>query len=100
MDLSETPDDRAFRERVREWLHDNVPRERRPGSGPAMRAFDCAWQRRQFDGGWAGIAWPQEFGGCGLSLTQQLAWYEEYARAGAPVLGASFVGLSHAGPTL
>ena len=65
-----------------------------------MRDFDLAWQGRQHEGGWAGLAWPAEFGGRGASLLEQLIWYEEYARAGAPPAGAMFVALSHAGPTL
>jgi alkylation response protein AidB-like acyl-CoA dehydrogenase len=36
-----------------------------------------------------------------LSVLEQIVWFEEYARAGAPSpLNASFVGLNHAGPTL
>jgi alkylation response protein AidB-like acyl-CoA dehydrogenase len=52
-------------------------------------------------GGWAGIAWPKETGGRGASVLEQIVWFEEYARAGAPSpLGPTFVGLNHAGPTL
>ena len=65
-----------------------------------MRAFDLAWQRRQYEGGWAGVSWPKEFGGLGLSLTRQLIWHEEYARAEAPDNHLCFVALNHAGPTL
>ena len=65
-----------------------------------MRDFDLAWQRKQYDGGWAGISWPREYGGRGASALEQLIWYEEYARAGGPPSGAMFVALSHAGPTL
>jgi alkylation response protein AidB-like acyl-CoA dehydrogenase len=50
--------------------------------------------------GWAGIAWPREYGGRGASLMEQLIWYEEYARAGAPDISTLFVGLNHAAPTL
>jgi alkylation response protein AidB-like acyl-CoA dehydrogenase len=59
-----------------------------------------AWQRAQFDGGWAGVAWPKEYGGRGLSLIQQMIWHEEYARADGPYIGCGFVGINHAGPTL
>jgi alkylation response protein AidB-like acyl-CoA dehydrogenase len=89
-----------FRAECRDWLASNVPREKRPPEGAAMREFDLAWQRRQFDGGWAGVSWPKEFGGRGASVLEQLIWYEETARAHAPPPGAMFVGLSHAGPTL
>jgi alkylation response protein AidB-like acyl-CoA dehydrogenase len=89
-----------FRAECREWLALNVPRGRRPAEGPPMREFDLAWQRRQFDGGWAGISWPKEYGGRGASVLEQLIWFEECARAGAPASGTMFVALSHAGPTL
>jgi alkylation response protein AidB-like acyl-CoA dehydrogenase len=100
MDLDVTAEDRAFRDEVRTWLREHVPRELRPEIGPEARAFDLAWQRRQFEGGWAGVAWPQEYGGRGLSLLQQMIWFEEYARAGGPYIGTCFVGINHAGPTL
>ena len=89
-----------FRAECREWLAHNVPRGRRPEEGPAMRDFDRAWQRRQFDGGWAGVSWPKDYGGRGASVLEQLIWFEECARAGAPSSGTMFVALSHAGPTL
>ena len=100
MDLDFSREDLLFREQARAWLHDNVPRERRPHSGEPMRAFDMAWQRRQFEGGWAGVSWPSAYGGLGLSLTRQLIWHEEYARADAPDNHLCFVALNHAGPTI
>jgi len=90
-----------FRQEARAWLAANVPSEPPPEDGLASRAFVLAWQRRQAEGGWAGINWPKELGGRGLSVMEQIVWFEEYARAGAPTpLNASFVGLNHAGPTL
>ena len=100
MDVTFTEEDRSFRAQAREWLSRNVPREPPPDDGQALRAFDLAWQATQFEGGWAGISWPVEYGGRGLSLLQQMIWHEEYARAGAPDVGTSFVGLNDAGPTL
>jgi alkylation response protein AidB-like acyl-CoA dehydrogenase len=100
MDLHFSREDTIFREQARAWLRDNVTRERRPHSGEAMRAFDLAWQRKQFEGGWAGVSWPVEYGGLGLSLTRQLIWHEEYARADAPDNHLCFVALNHAGPTI
>jgi alkylation response protein AidB-like acyl-CoA dehydrogenase len=100
MDLAFTPEDDAFRDEARTWLHANVPRERRPEDGKPMCDFDVDWQRRQYEAGWAGISWPSEYGGRNLALMQQLIWYEEFAAAGAPPVGVNFVGLSHAGPTL
>lgn len=100
MDLHVLPEDRRFREEVADWLHDNVPRERRPPEGTEARVFDCEWQRKQYDAGWAGIAWPVEHGGRGFSAQRQMIWYEEYARAKGPWAGVSFVGVNHAGPIL
>lgn len=100
MNLQFDDGDLAFREEVRTWLAEHVPTGPRPHDGAEMRAFDLAWQRTQHDAGYAGIAWPAEYGGLGLSLTRQLIWYEEYALAGGPDVGVCFVGLNHGGPTL
>jgi alkylation response protein AidB-like acyl-CoA dehydrogenase len=100
MDLTFTKDDANFREDARTWLRQNLPTERRPHSGQALRDFDTDWQRRQFEGGWAGVSWPKEYGGLGLPLVRQLIWYEEYARSGAPDNHLCFVALNHGGPTL
>ncbi len=101
MDLHFTADELTFRDEVRTWLAEHVPTEPRPhGDEPDSRDFDLAWQRAQYDGGWAGISWPAEYGGRGLSTIQQLIWYEEYARVEAPWIGACFVGINHGGPTL
>jgi alkylation response protein AidB-like acyl-CoA dehydrogenase len=100
MDLTFSAEDRAFRAEVRDWLHDHKPKEERPHSGTAMRDFDCAWQRTQYDAGYAGIALPCEYGGRGASLTRQLIWHEEYARARAPYVGCMFPGVNQAAPTI
>ena len=106
MHLGFTREEQRFREELCEWLHANVPKERAPHGGAdesgglAMCEFDLAWQRTQYEGGWAGIAWPTEYGGRGLSLVEQVIWYEESAKAGAPPARSCFVGLFHGGPTL
>jgi alkylation response protein AidB-like acyl-CoA dehydrogenase len=90
-----------FRREARSWLEANVPKTKAPTEGPASREYLLAWQKTQFEGGWAGINWPKEFGGRGLSVLEQIVWFEEYARAGAPwPLNATFTMLNHAGPTL
>jgi alkylation response protein AidB-like acyl-CoA dehydrogenase len=82
VDLDISREHAEFRDQVRTWLRESGPREPRPLGGQAMRDFDTAWQRKQFDAGWAGINWPVEYGGRGLSLLQQVVWYEEYATRG------------------
>lgn len=100
MDLTFSPAENEFREAARTWLNENKPKTAPPPLGPETRAYDTAWQRKQFEDGWAGISWPQAYGGRDLSLMEQLIWYEEYARAEAPHIGINFVGVSHAGPTI
>jgi alkylation response protein AidB-like acyl-CoA dehydrogenase len=92
-----------FRAEVRAWLKANVPGDPKPPitrEGHEQAAYLRRWQRKLFEAGWAGINWPREFGGRGLSPLEQVIWYEEYARAGAPEGSGLFVGLHHAGPTL
>lgn len=101
MELAISPALTDFREEARTWLAENVPSEPRPEiSDPAVREFDAAWHAAQYDGGWAGIDWPQEHGGRGLSLIKQVIWYEEFVRAKAPGRGIFGVAFGHAGPTL
>lgn len=104
MRIEVTREEQVFREEVRDWLHDNVPKEKRPTEGDrdglAMREYDLAWQKKLYEGGWAGISWPKQHGGRGLTLDEMMIWHEETARAHAPSAGCHFVGLNHAGPTL
>lgn len=91
----------AFRAEARAWLANNVPSQKAPLDGQAAREYALNWQRIQYEGGWAGLSWPKEAGGRGLSVTELIIWYEEYARAGAPrSLDPLFVALNHAGPTI
>jgi len=103
MNLDLTAEELAFREEASTWLRDNLPKEARPPEGQEMRAFDLAWQRTLFDGGWAGINWPTEYGGRGLTDIQQMIWYEEFAKANPPFTlnnSCTFVGNLHGGPTI
>jgi alkylation response protein AidB-like acyl-CoA dehydrogenase len=100
LEIRFTPAEEAFRAEARAWIEASLPREPRPRALRARADYDRAWQRRMHEAGWAGIAWPREFGGRGATLMEQLIWFEEYARAGAPEMSTLFVGLNHAGPTL
>ena len=101
MDLTYSDEDRGFRERARAWLATSVPNAARPAHGAAAAQFDRDWQRKQYEHGWAGVAWPREFGGLGLTGLQQVIWYEELARAQAPhYINTTYIALMHAGPTI
>jgi alkylation response protein AidB-like acyl-CoA dehydrogenase len=72
-----------FRRRAREWLAANMPRLA-PDAPPPDRAEDEeTWardkvlQRKLWDGGFAGICFPKEYGGLGLTIEHQHAFTEE-----------------------
>ncbi|MFD4761348.1 acyl-CoA dehydrogenase [Streptomyces sp. NPDC058439] len=103
MDLAYTEEEEAFRARLREWLAavlPALPAKPGPDDWPGRRAYDTAWQRMLYDAGYAGLHWPVDAGGRGATPTQHLIFLEETEKAGAPYVGANFVGLLHAGPTI
>ena len=103
MDLSFSPSEQEFRDGLVKWLESVLPSM---GSPPhhqdksARREYDCAWQAMLYEAGYAGINWPEEFGGRGATPTEQLIFLEETTTRDAPYVGMNFVGLLHAGPTL
>ena len=102
MDLNLTAEELQFRDELRAWLKGNVPKDwddRREESLDARFNYLKAWQRKLYDGGWAGISWPKEYGGRGASLMQQVIFWQEMALAGAPPL-ANVLGLGLIGPTI
>ena len=106
MDLNFSPEDEAFRVEARAWLEASLigefaPLRGRGGPGDEHADIDArrAWERKLGAAGWACIGWPKEYGGRGASLTQEILFVEEYARARAPGrLGHIGVGLL--GPTI
>ena len=76
---------RSFRLRAREWIAANLTREAdAPGYGTGIAGRDEAtWQRarelqaRLYAGGFAGICFPREYGGLGLTPAHQRAFNEE-----------------------
>ena len=88
MDLRDTADEAAFRAELREWLAANLPAE--PGR---------EWSRKLYDAGYAGLTWPEEYGGRGAPYSHQAIVLEESARAEAP-MHMGVIGLGMAGPTI
>ena len=88
MNLRDAPDEAAFREEVRAWLAANLPAE--PGK---------EWSHAMYDAGYAGMTWPEEYGGRGAPYSHQAIVLEEFARAGAPN-HMGVIGLGMAGPTI
>jgi alkylation response protein AidB-like acyl-CoA dehydrogenase len=105
MDFVHSPEDESFRVEVRAWFAEHLVGEYAAlGTGSdfgdgADLATRKAWERELAAAGWVGISWPAEYGGRDLSLTQQLIFNEEYARAGGPVR-SGFFGEQLLGPTI
>jgi alkylation response protein AidB-like acyl-CoA dehydrogenase len=100
MDLTFSAAEAAFRDELRAWLADNWDADQRPPEGDsAAFAWRRDWQRRLAEGGWAGVHWPREYGGRGATVTESAIFFEELARARAP-LPANVLGLLLAGPTI
>jgi alkylation response protein AidB-like acyl-CoA dehydrogenase len=106
MDFRFSAADEAFRAEFRAWLAANLVGEfaelgGRGGPGGEHEGFEVrlAWERRLAAGGWTCVGWPAEYGGRGASLSQQVAFHEEYVRANAPVR-VGHIGENLLGPTL
>lgn len=97
-----------FRERARTWLAANVtprsadsgrgPRDGGEGDSPERWLAARAMRRRLYEAGFAGITWPREYGGQGLSDLHENAWSEEASGYDLPTVGGA--GLGMVGPTL
>ena len=106
MDLARSPQDETFRREVRDWLRTQLSGDfagvrGRGGSGREHEAYEerLAWDRHMAAHGWTCIGWPKEYGGRGLSLSQQVVFHEEYARADGPAR-VNHLGEELLGPTL
>jgi len=104
MDLSYTPEQEAFRKKVRVWIRANVPVREKDGSGieygdPKRIAALKAWQRQLYEAGYVAMGWPTEYGGQGADVVQQTIVNEELLLARAPGL-IGMMGIQMVGPTL
>lgn len=80
--MTDGPDESvaAFRERARAWLAEHMPRldgVEPDRSDEGRRDVERGLQRRLWDGGFAGICFPKEYGGLGLSVEHQRAFNAE-----------------------
>jgi alkylation response protein AidB-like acyl-CoA dehydrogenase len=99
-------EDAEFRSRVGRWLEQNLTgqfAELRGLGGPGREHehFEqrLAWNRHLAASGWTCLGWPAQYGGQDATLAQQVIFYEEYARSGAPARVAH-MGEELLGPTV
>src|SRR5260221_14579181 len=89
-----------IREEVREFLATSMLRPNElPADLDARIEVLREWQRRLYDAGLVGIAWPRELGGRGGTASQQLVANLELASAGAPE-PVGVIGLEGVGPSI
>jgi len=98
VDFAESAGDAAFRDELRTWLDDHLPKflaewsdpdgegSGIPGASGVMRSMERrrAWQRTLNEGRWAAISWPSEWGGRDATVTQNVIYSEEMARHRTP----------------
>jgi alkylation response protein AidB-like acyl-CoA dehydrogenase len=90
MDISFNSAQDAYRAKVRQWLSDNIPEnwvhgaQWPPLSEDDEQDFLIEWERRLYEAGYSGIAWPEAYGGQGLSHIDDLIVNEEIGRSEAP----------------
>jgi alkylation response protein AidB-like acyl-CoA dehydrogenase len=111
MDFDDSPEEAAFRAEANAWLRGHA-RPRSDQDAPPATLTDAfsaeeiehvrrskEWQATLYDGGWAGITWPKEYGGRGGTPMQAAVFAQE--QSGFDVPQASFVqGIGMAGPAL
>lgn len=95
-----------FRREVRGWLRTHLTGEFAalrgrggPGREHEAHAERRAWERHMAASGWTCVGWPEEYGGRGATLEEQVAFHEEYALADAPAR-VGHIGEQLLGPTL
>lgn len=87
MDLAFTPEEQKFREEIRAWVAQNLPKDI---SHKVLNALELTredmqgWAKILGKKGWLGYGWPKEFGGPGWTAVQKHLFEEECALAGAP----------------
>ncbi|MFT3690319.1 acyl-CoA dehydrogenase family protein [Paenirhodobacter sp.] len=101
MDLDFTDEERAFRDEVRSFLTENLPRDiaEKVSAGKELERADfLRWQAILNAKGWLATTWPAEYGGPGWTPTQRHIFSEECALLGAPRMPP--FGLNMLGPVL
>lgn len=106
MKLSFSKEDEAFRNEIASWLKENLCGDFEklrfrggPGDEHMFHEERSEWEKKLAESGWTCVGWPKEYGGRGCSISQQVIFNEEYARAGGPG-HVGHIGEGLAGPTI
>ena len=102
MDFNDTPEEAAYRAKVRAWLAENTAKYRDLPEADSREEFvrrSKEWQRTKHAAGYAGITWPKAVGGQGLSPMHTIIFNQEEAKTAAPT-GLYSIGLGMCIPTV
>jgi alkylation response protein AidB-like acyl-CoA dehydrogenase len=103
MDLTYGPEEERFREKVKAFLANNLPKGWGTSDFGSMGRDEVQflrdWQRKLYENGFLGMSWPKEYGGQGASAIEMAIFNEECAKVRAPS-PLNVLGLSLAGPTI
>ena len=101
MAIEDTAEQTEFREEIRSWLAQNLPRDlaRKVLQGQKVSKEEhVSWQAVQHAQGWLAPSWPPEWGGPGWGPVERLIFDEEANLAGMP--RANLPGIDLLGPVL
>jgi alkylation response protein AidB-like acyl-CoA dehydrogenase len=87
MHVTFSNDELAFRDEVRAFFHDEMPKDiaaKQRQNIPLDREDYIRFQKALFNKGWAGYNWPIEYGGTGWTIAQKYIFGTEMADANAP----------------
>ncbi|HXW38437.1 MAG TPA: acyl-CoA dehydrogenase family protein, partial [Acidimicrobiales bacterium] len=99
MEIGYTAEQEELRDRLRQYYAELLTPEveaqlsQSHGVGPHVRRV----VKQMASDGWLGIGWPKEWGGQGRSAIEQLIFFDESMRAGAPV---PMLTINTVGPTI
>ncbi len=89
MDINYTPEELAFRDEVRAFLDEKLPKDiasKVKNSQHLGKEDTIRWQKILNEKGWMAMHWPTEHGGTGWSPIQKHIFEEECAEYGAPTV--------------
>jgi alkylation response protein AidB-like acyl-CoA dehydrogenase len=84
VDFGDSPEEAAFRGRLRSWLAENNPGLPASSTDDDYWAGQAAWHRSLYEGGFFGLSFPKAIGGHGLPSVYEVILDEELAAAGSP----------------
>ncbi len=105
MNITFTQQEEGFRQEIRDFLREELPEDWDPLGKPGdtaeeQQAFSRGMSKRLADRGWLTLAWPEEYGGQGRSIMEQVIYNEEMSCWNVPGTELGTGAISWVGPVL